>query len=79
MAQLPPDGQYLIQQIDGEVVLFERDTERVLLRFPANDGDAVAKAQLTIFERRELNVEQKCFAHFWSGYFYGHATGFRQH
>ena len=28
MAQLPPDGQYLIQQIDGEVVLFERDTER---------------------------------------------------
>jgi len=27
MAQLPPDGGWLIQQIDGEVILFRRYTE----------------------------------------------------
>lgn len=73
MAQLPPDGQWLIQQIDGEVILFERYTERELLRFNPSDANASARAQKTIFDLDELNDEQKCFAHFWSGYFYAYA------
>jgi len=73
MAQLPPDGQYLIQQIGGSVVLFERYTERELARFNPVDQNAVAQAQGFIHNLGELTEEQKSFAHFWSGYFYAHA------
>lgn len=75
MAQLPPDGQWLMQQIDGEVILFERYTERELMRFDPSDPNAAAIAQKTIYDLEDLSPEQKCFAHFWSGYFYAHATG----
>lgn len=74
MAQLPPDGQYLIQQIDGKVILFERHTEEELVKFDPTDGDAVAKAQYTIHTHPDLDEQQRCFAHFWSGYFYAHAN-----
>lgn len=72
MAQLPPDGTYLIQQIGGEVILFERYTERELVRFDPADANGIAQAQRTIAELPDLNTEQKSFAHFWSGYFYAH-------
>jgi len=75
MAQLPPDGQYLIQQIGGVVILYERYTERELLRFDPGDSDATAKAQHAIYLSDELTAEAKCFAHFWCGYFYAHASG----
>lgn len=75
MAQLPPDGQWLMQQIDGEVILFERYTERELMRFDPSDPNAAAIAQKTIYDLEDLSPEQKYFAHFWSGYFYAHATG----
>ena len=74
MAQLPPDGDWLIQQIDGRVRLFHRYTEQEILNFDPSDANSAAQAQRTIYESSELNDEQKCFAHFWSGYFYGHAA-----
>jgi hypothetical protein len=74
MAQLPPDGQWLIQQIDDVVVLFNRYDEHELLRFDPADANASARAQKTIHDLDELDDEQKCFAHFWCGYFYAHAT-----
>lgn len=74
MAQLPGE-RYLIQQIDQMVVLFERHTEAEVVRFDPTDPDATAKAQQTIHDSPELGEEEKAFAHFWSGYFYAHATG----
>lgn len=74
VAQLPPDGEWLIQQIGGEVVLFRRYTEEEIVRFLATDADATARAQKVIHDAIELTSEQKTFAHFWSGYFYGHAV-----
>jgi hypothetical protein len=75
MAQLPPDGDWLIQQIDGQVILFQRHTEEEILRFDPADGNDAARAQLVIHQSDQLTDEEKCFAHFWSGYFYAHATG----
>lgn len=73
MAQLPGE-RYLIQQIGGTVILFERYTERELVRFDPSSANSSAMAQRNIHELEELNAEQKSFAHFWSGYFYAHAT-----
>lgn len=73
MAQLP-GGEWLIQQIDGTVVLFHRDTEQEIVRFDPSDRDATARAQGAIAHSDLLDEEQKSFAHFWSGYFYAHAT-----
>lgn len=73
MAQLP-GGDWLIQQIGGEVVLFHRHTEEEVVRFDPSDADGAARAQATIHESAELDAEQKSFAHFWSGYFYAHST-----
>ena len=72
MARLPSD-KYLIQQIDGVVVLYEDMSEREILRFDPWDMNAVAQAQKAIYDS-ELGDEDKCFAHFWSGYFYAHAS-----
>jgi hypothetical protein len=74
MAQLPPDGDWLIQQIGSEVILFHRHTEEEIVRFDPSDGDAAARAQLKISIDMGLTTEQKAMAHFWSGYFYAHAS-----
>jgi hypothetical protein len=73
MAQLPPDGEWLIQQIGGEVILYHRHTEEELLRFDPADANASAQAQKTIHDLEVLDSEQKSFAHFWSGYFHAYA------
>lgn len=74
MARLPGE-RYLIQQMDdGDVVLFEDGSEREIVHFDPSDQNITAMAQKTIFES-ELNAEEKCFAHFWSGYFYATASG----
>lgn len=73
MAQLPPDGNWLIQQIAGDVVLFQRHTEQELVRYPADNASATGDAQKMILESEELTPEAKAFAHFWCGYFYAHA------
>lgn len=75
MAQLPPDGTWVMQQIGGQVILFERYTEAEIVRFDPSDADATAKAQRVIHMDPRLNDEQRCFAHFWSGYFYAHSSG----
>lgn len=74
MAQLP-GGDYLIQQIGEDVILFQRYTEVEIVRFPASDANAAARAQEKIHLAGALSDEEKSFAHFWSGYFYAHATG----
>ena len=74
MARLP-GGRFLMQQASGTISLFEEDSEREIVRFLANNEDAVAKAQKVIYDNTDLNDEEKCFAHFWSGYFYAHAGG----
>jgi hypothetical protein len=76
LAQLPPDGEWLMQQIGGEVILFRRYTEEEIVRFDPSNADAISKAQKVIQNSPLLSNEAKCFAHFWSGYFYGHATSF---
>lgn len=73
MAQLPSE-QWLIQQIGSEVILFERDTEAELVHFDPANGNECAQAQETIHKSELLSDEDKCFAHFWSGYFYAHAS-----
>lgn len=65
---------WLIQQIGGEVILFQRYTEEEIVRFTAADGNQAAQAQKVIYDEDRLTDEEKCFAHFWSGYFYAHAT-----
>jgi hypothetical protein len=73
MAQLPPDGEWLVQQIGSEVVLFQRGTEDEIVRFNPGDVNAAAMAQKIIHDSDRLTAEQKSMAHFWSGYFYAHA------
>lgn len=75
MAQLPPDGEWLMQHIGDEVILFHRHTEAEVVRFDPADINAVAKAQKVIHDSEQLGDEAKCFAHLWSGYFYAHARG----
>lgn len=71
MARLPSE-QYLMQRIGDDVVLFEDGTEEEIVRYKFNDGDATAKAQKVIHDSK-LSDEDKCFAHFWSGYFWAHS------
>lgn len=73
MAQLPPDGEWLIQQIGEQVVLFERGSERTVWSWNINDADSTMRAQKVIHDSPILTAEQKCFAHFWAGYFWAHS------
>ena len=75
MAQLPPDGEWLVQMIGENVIVFHRYTEEEIVRFSANNGHAAAIAQKTINDSDRLDAEQKSFAHFWCGYFYAYGTG----
>lgn len=72
MARLPSE-RYLIQQINGTVILFESGTDEEIVRFDPSDANATAIAQRTIYESDRLSDEDKCFAHFWSGYFHAYA------
>jgi len=73
MAQLP-GGDWLIQQIGGEVILFHRDTEVELVRFNPADPSSFGPAMATVAADDRLNMEQKIFAGFWAGYFYAYTT-----
>jgi hypothetical protein len=70
MAQLPPDGEWLVQNSGTEVFVIHRYSEEEVCRFDATNQDATAKAQYTIYQSDKLSAEQKCFAHFWCGYFH---------
>lgn len=73
MAQLPPDGEWLIQQSDNLVSVFNQYTQEEIVAFDPGDANASARAQATIHNSKSLTDEQKCFAHFWSGYFHANA------
>lgn len=73
MARLPSE-RFLVQQIGPDVVVFEDMTEREVVRFPASSADAAAKAQKAIYDCDWMDDQDKCFAHFWCGYFYAHAS-----
>jgi len=73
VAQLPPDGQWLVQQIGGEVILFERDTEEEIASWVPGDPNSFGPALKVIWETDRLDVEQKAMAAFWAGYFYAYA------
>jgi len=67
MARLPSE-RYLVQQIDGQVVLFEDFTEREITRF--DPGSVLASGHaLEEIAVSELADEDRCFACFWAGYF----------
>lgn len=66
---------WLIQQIDGKVVLFHEHTEEEIVRFDPSSATLAAQAQKVIHNAPQLTDEEKCFAHFWSGYFYAHTSG----
>lgn len=74
MAQLPPDGDYLIQHIGDDVILFQTGSEDEIVRYPVGNPDLTAKAQKVIHDSDRLTDEGKSMAHFWSGYFYGCAA-----
>lgn len=74
MAALPPDGEWVVQQIDGEVMVFRVGSEEEVVRFNPQDRNESAKAQKVIHDDDRLTSEQKCYAHFWCGYFFAHAT-----
>lgn len=74
MARLPSE-MYVIQQVDGVVILSD-DFDREIVRFDPADANDAAMAQKEIYDSG-LSDEDKCFAHFWSGYFYAHAGGER--
>lgn len=66
---------YLMQKIGNEVILFQEHTEEEIVRYPFDDANEIARAQKIIHSSEKLTDEQKCFAHFWSGYFYGFVRG----
>jgi hypothetical protein len=70
MAQLPPDGEWLVQLIGEQVVVFRQYTEEEVVRYNVYDDDAMSVAQEVIHNTDLLTDEQKSFAHFWCGYFY---------
>lgn len=73
MAQLPPDGEWLVQQVEGKVYLFQRYTEFEVASWDAGDQDSIGPALKVINDSKLLNDEQKSLAAFWAGYFYAHA------
>ena len=73
LAGLPPDGTILIQQNDGGISIFNQMTDEVYLTFSVKDSNALAIAQGHIWHHEKLTDEQKCFAIFWSGYFYAYS------
>lgn len=75
MARLSPDSNWMMQQNDGIVTLFHEYTEEEVVQFDPSDANAAAEAQFTIHIDERLTEQEKSFAHFWSGYFYAHASG----
>lgn len=70
MARLPGNRGWLIQQIGGEVVLFQEGTEIEIVRFDPGNPSSIGPA-LNLIWNSNLGDEDKSFALFWAGYFYG--------
>lgn len=74
MARLP-SMEWLVQRIGDEVMVYQDPTGKEVVRYRVDDADAMAKAQQTIHDSTLLTDEDKCFAHFWCGYFWASAGG----
>lgn len=72
MARLPSE-KFLVQKIGNDVIVYEDGTELEIVRFAATDSNATARAQKVIDDSPRMSAEDKCFAHFWCGYFYAYA------
>lgn len=75
MAGLPPDGTWAIQDIEGTVSVFNRDTDDEVINFDPADTESFCNALKVIWFTDKLTDEQKSFASFWTGYFYAHHSG----
>jgi hypothetical protein len=73
MARLSAESSWMIQQNDGMVTIFHEHTQEHLLQFNPGNANETAITQKLIHDLPQLNEEEKCFAHFWSGYFYAHS------
>lgn len=73
MARLP-SMNYLVQLVGSEVIVSEDGTDRIIIRYDSTNPNDAARAQESIYAS-EMSDEDKCFAHFWCGYFYAHSTG----
>jgi hypothetical protein len=73
MARLPSE-QFLVQMVGNDVAVFEEGTEYEVVRFDVTDPGATARAQKVIHDSTLLSAEDKCFAHFWCGYFHAHVV-----
>lgn len=76
MARLPSE-KFLVQKIENYVIVYEDGTEFEIVRFDATDSNATARAQKAIHDSSRMSAEDKCFAHFWCGYFHAYAQSFR--
>jgi hypothetical protein len=59
-----------VQSSGTEIFIVHRYSEEELIKVDATDKNAVAQAQKIIHYLPELDPEDKCYAHFWFGYFY---------
>lgn len=73
MAGLPPDGHLLVQQADGVVRVFDRNTEEVLHEWSPYDPNSFGPVLQNVWNDERLTSEQKCFTAFWAGYFHARA------
>jgi hypothetical protein len=62
--------EWLVQLIGHEVIVYQDGSEIEVVRYDHSDEDAMAKAQKVIHDSPLLSDEDKCFAHFWCGYFH---------
>lgn len=69
MARLAQDSPWLIQQNSGVVTISNEYTHEEIVSYDVMDADATGRAQKDI-AFSQLGEEEKCFAHFWAGYFY---------
>lgn len=74
MAQLPPDGTLLVQNIGNEVVVIHRYTEEEYHRFNPSQPSSFGPALKAVWDDERLTPEQRAFTAFWAGYFYAHAN-----
>lgn len=72
MARLP-SGEFLVQQIGDDVVVFEGYTERQIARFNPTNAESMLDG-IRAISVSELSSDDKAMAQFWSGYFYAHAV-----
>jgi hypothetical protein len=65
------NDQWLMQQVEGVVVLFNEYIDEQITEFKPSRSLSVANAIEEIKTTDKLNQDDKTLAIFWAGYFYG--------